>query len=179
MLTCWNSLKSHQIPFSFRVRNRSWPSFWWNKHQRTHPAGAAEAWKCPDSLRMIQKPQNRLHNCHNWRWFPYHFRMLFINFRTFCDAILETRLEMSNGNPSKIFPKIIRMIRPWIREKTFGILIHLHSDFPLTSLDHICSRLEQSYQCPGVCWCTDVTWDFTNKNGDVPMFPSGMTRWWT
>ena len=63
-------------------------------------------------------------------------------------------------------------------EKQLGILTHLHSDFPLTSLDHICSRLEQSYQCPGVCWCTDVTWDSTNKNGDVPMSPSRIIRWW-
>ena len=75
MLTCWNSLKSDQSPFSFR-KKQILTQFWVKQTRRTHPAGAAEAWKCPDSLRMIQKPQNRLHNCHNWRWFPYHFRML-------------------------------------------------------------------------------------------------------
>ena len=175
MLTCWNSLKSDQLPFSFR-----------KKQILTQFLVKQTPKKL--ILQVLQRPGNAqircewfrnlkigFINCHNWRWFPYHFRMLFINFRTFCDAILETRLEMSNGNPSKI----IRMIRPWIRKKTFGILTHLDWDFPLTSLDHICSRLEQSYQCPGVCWCTDVTWDFTNKNGYVPMSPSGITRWWT
>lgn len=163
-MSCWHAeTHSNLIRFLFLfARNRSWPSFGWNKHGEL-------------ILQVLQRPGNAQIRCEWFRNLKIGFITVitggdspiisecWINFRTFWDAILETRLEMSNGNPSKI----IRMIRPWIRKK-IGILTHLHSDFPLTSLDHICSRLEQSYQCPGVCWCTDVTMGFYQQEWWCP-----------
>lgn len=116
-MSCWHAeTHSNLIRFLFLfARNRSWPSFGWNKHGEL-------------ILQVLQRPGNAQICCEWFRNLKIGFITVitggdspiisecWINFRTFWDAILETRLEMSNGNPSKI----IRMIRPWIRKKTWN-----------------------------------------------------------